>query len=112
MSRHVRVSRNFVNLGKLYSVQPWNTAPSFDSVQVPINFVNLGSLYTRTANQRPPSWAYFDDGSIFIVPRSWLPHDELEKRMNLAAQFVNNPTPKIQVIRQEDPRKKRLILIR
>ncbi|CAO2657240.1 Nn.00g033660.m01.CDS01 [Neocucurbitaria sp. VM-36] len=111
MSRHVRVSGNFVNLGKLYSLQPWYTVPSLGSVQVPINSVNLGSLYTRAANQRPPSWAYFHDGSIFIVPRSWFPHDKLEKHMNLAAQFIDNPTPKIQAIRQEDPRKKRLILI-
>ncbi|KAF1841602.1 uncharacterized protein K460DRAFT_358334 [Cucurbitaria berberidis CBS 394.84] len=75
------------------------------------NFVNLGNLYTRIKVPRPPGWAYFDDGSIFIVPYGWLPHHGFEKRMSLAASFISSPSPKIQAIRQEDPLRSRLILI-
>ncbi|KAJ4374257.1 hypothetical protein N0V83_002998 [Neocucurbitaria cava] len=112
MSRHVSVSRNFVNLGKLYGFHNGDVVPYIRSAQVPINFVNLGNLYSPTKNQWPPSWAYFEDGSVCIFPYKWLPHGEVERRMNLAAQFVNNPTPKIQVIRQQDPQRGRLILIK
>lgn len=112
MSRHVSVSRNFVNLGKLYGLHNGDVVPYIRSAQVPINFVNLGNLYSPTKNQWPPSWAYFEDGSVCIFPYKWLPHDEVERRMNLAAQFVNNPTPKIQAIRQQDPQRGRLVLIK
>lgn len=107
----VRACRNFVNLGRLYSVPPWRTAKSYDVQPVKGNFVNLGNLYRRVKNSSPPSWAYFDDGSVFIVPYGWLPHHVLEKRMNIATHFVNSPSPNLQEVRQKDAQRKRLILI-
>ena len=110
---HVRVSRNFVNLGKLYSVPAWGPAAPFGSKHVQNNAVNLGDLYTphKEASRPPGGWAYFEDGSVFVVPYGFS-HDVLEKRMNLAARFVNSPSPKIQATRQKDPQQKRLIVIR
>ena len=112
MSRYVRVSKNYVNLGRLYSIPPWGTGASLGPNKPSNNTLNLGNLYADAKHRRPPGWAYFDDGSIFITPSGWLPHHILEERMQIAAHFVNQPSPKLQAIRQQDPHKKRLILIR
>lgn len=75
------------------------------------SFVNLGSLYTSPKHKRPASWAYFDDGSVFVDPFGWVSHDKLQQRMKIVAQFVQTPSPTMQAIRREDPRRQRLILV-
>ncbi|KAF1947350.1 hypothetical protein EJ02DRAFT_365678 [Clathrospora elynae] len=106
-----RAHNNFVNLGRLYSVPPWGTVPIYGLTKPQNNFVNLGNLYAHTKNRKPPGWAYFDDGSVFIAPYGWFPHDVFERRMKIAARFVSDPTPKLQETRRENPHKKRFIII-
>ncbi|KAI4956101.1 hypothetical protein J4E91_000311 [Alternaria rosae] len=106
-----RAYGNYVNLGSLYSVPPWGTVPPFGLSRPQHNSVNLGSLYARSKSKFPTGWAYFEDGSVFILPFAWLPHDAFEARMKIAAQFVSGPTPKMQEMRRESPHRKRFIII-
>lgn len=107
-----RAYGNYVNLGSLYSVPPWGTVPPFGLSRPQHNSVNLGSLYARSKSKFPTGWAYFEDGSVFILPFAWLPHDAFEARMRIAAQFVSGPTPRMQEIRRESPHRKRFIIIK
>ncbi|KAG9189608.1 hypothetical protein G6011_06476 [Alternaria panax] len=106
-----RAHSNFVNLGRLYSISPLASVPSPPLVRPRYNRVNLGTLYARSKSKYPVGYAYFEDGSIFILPSCWLPHEAFEARMKIAAQFVSGPTPKMQAIRREDPHRKRFIII-
>ena len=114
MTSYVPSWRNFVNLGNLYSVRPWENVTAKDFPTISHNSVNLGRLYApvRLTKKRPLGWGYFDDGSVFIAPRTYMNHDAFEARMKLAAHFVSSPSPKLQAIRQEDVHRKRLIVIR
>ncbi|KAI2478663.1 hypothetical protein Ptr902_09629 [Pyrenophora tritici-repentis] len=105
-----RAYRNYVNLGRLYSMPPYAITPSRGLVRSR-NTVNLGNLYASSRSLTPPGWAYFDDGSVFILPARWLPHDVFEARMKIAAHFVSEPTPKMQEMRHNDQRRKRCIII-
>jgi hypothetical protein len=107
-----RAYGNYVNLGGLYSIPPWGTVPSFGLTRPQSNTVNLGTLYARSKFKYPTGWAYFEDGSVFILPFAWLPHDAFEARMKIAAHFVSGPTPKMQEIRRENPHRKRFIIIK
>ncbi|KAH3949025.1 hypothetical protein HBI70_124770 [Parastagonospora nodorum] len=84
-----------------------------DYVRAASVFVNLGKLFstTRLTKKRPTSWAYFDDGSIFIVPYTYLDHDAFELRMKVIAPFISAPTLRMQANRQSDALKKRLVVI-
>jgi hypothetical protein len=77
-------------------------------------FVNLGKLFstTRLIKKRPTSWAYFDDGSIFVVPYTYLDHDAFELRMKVIAPLISAPTLRMQANRQSDALKKRLVVIK
>ncbi|KAI4670319.1 uncharacterized protein J4E79_000600 [Alternaria viburni] len=103
--------RAYGNLGSLYSISPPGAVPSFGLTRPQYNSVNLGSLYARSKSKFPTGWAYFEDGSVFILPFAWFPHDTFEARMKIAAQFVSGPTPKMQEIRRENPHMKRFIII-
>lgn len=81
-------------------------------VPVPRNFVNLGNLYSWWLPVRPPGWAYFEDGSIFIAPFGHLDHDSFETRMKVAANIVSAPTSNMRAIRQKYPLEKRFIVIK
>jgi hypothetical protein len=105
-----RASRNYVNLGNLYSIPQHVLMRPFSPVEP--NMVNLGNLYTPSKDKRPPGWAYFDDGSVFILPYGWFSHDAFEARMKIAAYFVNGPTPKMQEMRRENVHRKRFIIIK
>jgi hypothetical protein len=87
MKHHVEVSRNFVNLGNLYG----------------------GFLPTK---KRPCGWGYFADGSMFIVPHGYLSHAAFELRMKVAAHVVSAPTPKMRAMSQNDPLRRRLVVIK
>jgi hypothetical protein len=87
MTRHVRFSKNFVNLGNLYS----SFLPS---------------------RKRPSGWGYLDDGSIFIMPNGYLDHAAFEMRMKVTAHFISAPTPQMRTIRQSDPHKERFVVIK
>lgn len=102
---------NLVNLGSLYSVPPRGSVASLGLARSLYNSVNLGGLYARSKRKYPTGYAYFEDGSVFIHPQLWLPHDALEARMKIAAHFVNGPTPKMQAIRKQDPHRTRFIII-
>jgi hypothetical protein len=102
---------NFVNLGRLYSIPPWGSVPPFGLARPQYNSVNLGTLYARSKSKNPVGYAYFGDGSVFILPFAWLPHDAFEARMKIAAQFVNGPTPKMREIRKDNPHMGRFIII-
>jgi hypothetical protein len=102
--------RNFVNLGSLYSIPQHAVLPRFGLRES--NTVNLGNLYAPSKDKRPPGWAYFEDGSVFILPFGWAAHDAFEARMKIAAHFVNGPTPKMQDTRREDVHRKRFIVIK
>lgn len=104
--------RAYGNLGSLYSIPPPGAGPSFGLTRPQYNSVNLGSLYARSKHKFPTGWAYFEDGSVFILPFAWFPHDTFEARMKIAAQFVSGPTPKMQEIRRENPHMKRFIIIK
>jgi hypothetical protein len=108
----LRAHNNYVNLGRLYSIPPWGTVPPYGLIRPQNNFVNLGNLYSRSTSKYPPGWAYFDDGSVFILPSGWCPHDAFEARMKIAAHFVSSPTPKMQQTRAKNPHMKRLIVIK
>ncbi|CAE7206934.1 hypothetical protein PTTW11_09630 [Pyrenophora teres f. teres] len=105
-----RAYRNYVNLGRLYSIPPCAITPSHGLV-TSRNTVNLGSLYAPSRSLTPPGWAYFDDGSVFILPAGWFPHHVFEARMKIAAHFVSEPTPKMQELRQNGQHRKRCIII-
>lgn len=85
-----------------------------DYVRAASVFVNLGKLYStaRLIRKRPPSWAYFDDGSIFIMPYTYLDHDAFELRMKVIAPFVSAPALRMQANRQSDALRKRLVVIK
>ncbi|KAF2691735.1 hypothetical protein K458DRAFT_381577 [Lentithecium fluviatile CBS 122367] len=106
MASFVRMSKNFVNLGTLYSPlyanPPWR--PSGTKV-------NLGNLYTAQFYQRRTGFGYFEDGSIFINPRGYAEHDAFEAEMKLLLPFVRGPSPKLEQIRQSSDERKRLIVI-
>ncbi|KAH7406147.1 hypothetical protein DE146DRAFT_435225 [Phaeosphaeria sp. MPI-PUGE-AT-0046c] len=87
MTHFVRPSRNFVNLGNLYQVAPLTTGDS--------------------------CWAYFDDGSLFIVPRGGYPnHENLEVRMKIAAHLRTYPGDRLhsRTMRHEGPQRKRFVI--
>jgi len=77
-------------------------------------FVNLGKLYnaTRIIGKRPSGWAYFDDGSVFIMPYTYLDHDAFELRMKGIAPFVSAPTLRMQAKRPSDALRKRFVIIK
>lgn len=106
-----RAYRNFVNLGRLYSIPPWGSVPPFGLARPQHNSVNLGALYARSKSKNPIGYAYFEDGSVFILPFAWLPHDAFEARMKIAAQFVSGPTPKMREIRKTNRQMERFIII-
>jgi hypothetical protein len=105
-----RASRNYVNLGTLYSIPQHVLMRPFGVVEP--SHVNLGNLYVPIKDKRPPGWAYFDDGSVFILPYGWFSHDAFEARMKIAAHFVNGPTPKMQEKKQKNNLWKRFIIIK
>jgi hypothetical protein len=79
-----RPSRNFVNLGTLYE--------SSFYVRPSRNFVNLGGFYANSLSleaRNSSGHGYFDDGSMFIAPSSYLRHDVFETRMKIAAQLLS-----------------------
>lgn len=90
---------------------PCRITPSRSLVR-PHNSVNLGSLYAPSRSKEPPGWAYFDDGSVFILPFGWFPHHAFEAQMKIAAHFVSEPTPKMQEIGQRNPHQRRYIVIK
>jgi len=102
MAGFVRMSKNFVNLGRLYSSPPWGG---------PRNAVNLGNLYTTSSPKRPIGFAYFEDGSVFIKARAYAELDTFEAEMNLLQPFVRGPSPKLDQIRQTNAERQRLIVI-
>lgn len=107
-----RAYGNYVNLGKLYSIPPWGIVPPYGLVRPQSNSVNLGNLYSRAQSKRPSGWAYFEDGSVFILPFGWCAHDVFESRMKIAAHFVNGPTPRMQQVRAKNSDMKRFIVIK
>ncbi|KAF9699189.1 hypothetical protein EKO04_002986 [Ascochyta lentis] len=104
-SKLARVSRtgfvqNFLNLGNLYSLQPWQEslrwrlAPKRRVDGSPQHGVNLGNLYRTTFEAeylQPRGWAYFEDGSIFVA-RHFYDHHKFQQLMNIAAHFVRDPS--------------------
>jgi hypothetical protein len=100
--------RNYVNLGRLYSVPQWRIGEE----KPRDNHVNLGNLYKTPKRRMPPGWAYFDDGSVFVVPGKWIPDVSIEARMKIAAHIINDPTPKMQEIAFQGPYKRRYIVIK
>ncbi|USP82453.1 hypothetical protein yc1106_09727 [Curvularia clavata] len=106
-----RVHGNYVNLGRLYSIPPWGTVPPYGLAGPQKNPVNLGNLYSNSQSKYPSGWAYFEDGSIFILPQGWCSHDTLEARMKILAHFVRSPTPKMQQIRATRTPMKRFVII-
>ncbi|KAJ4286103.1 hypothetical protein N0V90_013452 [Kalmusia sp. IMI 367209] len=117
MTNHVRVSRNTVNLGNLYGqslyVQPLKRRPSHGQPwrRPPQNSVNLGKLFAQPRCKQPPSWAYFEDGSVYLEQRRYMDHNELEAEMRLLQSFVRQPTPDLVQTRYENPKLKRRILL-
>jgi hypothetical protein len=109
---YVRIWRNFVNLGNLYSVPPWGPVPTLALSHVQNNGVNLGDLYTNPKRRRPYGWAYFEDGSIFILRAGWLSHDKFEERMRIVARFLHDPWPRLKALQEQNAMEKRLILIK
>ncbi|XP_014551586.1 hypothetical protein COCVIDRAFT_42137 [Bipolaris victoriae FI3] len=106
-----RAYGNYVNLGKLYSIPPWGIVPPYGLVRPQSNSVNLGNLYSRAQSKRPSGWAYFEDGSVFILPFGWCAHNVFESRMKIAAHFVNGPTPRMQQVRAKNSDMKRFVVI-
>jgi hypothetical protein len=102
---------NYVNLGNLYSIPPWGRVPPFGLTTQQYNSVNLGNLYARKS-KFPTGWAYFEDGSVFLLPFVWLPHEAFEARMKIAAHFISGPTPRMQEMRRENPHNTRFIIIK
>jgi hypothetical protein len=83
-------------------------------VRVSSNFVNLGNLYGSflPTKKRPSGWGYFEDGSIFIAPHGYLNHAAFEMRMKVTAHVVAAPTAKMQAMGQNDPYRKRFVVIK
>jgi hypothetical protein len=122
-----RTAMNFT----LYSKKPWSTVklrafkistpPHNSEAQAepgvlgvstpPHHSVNLGDFY-KIRRQPLDGWAYLDDGSVFLSPSGWTEHDVLQARLRLAAQYVRDPTPQSQVIRRNDPDRRRLLVIK
>jgi hypothetical protein len=113
MAYHVRSYKNYVNLGNLYSAKPWHDVTYLTAWKTPRNAVNLGRLYApaRTLRESPAGWGYFEDGSVFLVPRFYLNHDAFETRMRMASYFVSDPPPELKTRRQIDPLMQRLVVI-
>ncbi|KAH7078882.1 hypothetical protein BKA63DRAFT_563550 [Paraphoma chrysanthemicola] len=113
MKGHVRSSLNYVNLGKFYSVPPWSDPFRTQPPLIPRNHVNLGRLYEHTfvSKKWPPGWAYFHDGSVFVAPAESMDHEAFETRMRTVEHFVREPSPALLAIRQDNPSRKRLIVI-
>ena len=91
--------QNFVSLGNLYSLQPWETSPRFrfaskyNVAGLPRHRVNLGRWYRTTNNLEylQPRGAYFEDGSMFVARHSY-DYCDFQGIMNLAAYFVRDPS--------------------
>lgn len=78
------------------------------------NYVNLGNLYQfKYLHKSTPGWAYFEDGSMFIVPRDYVQHKILEARMNIVAHLVSNPRGKLhaQLRQHEDSTNSRFVVV-
>jgi hypothetical protein len=100
MTFHVRPSKNFANLGTLYQ--------KILHVRHSNNHVNLGNLYLNIPFL---GHGYFDDGSVFIAPRSYLRHDIFEARMKIAAQLLSTPVRQITAMEDKRSHGKRVIVV-
>jgi hypothetical protein len=116
------MSKNYVNLGRLYSVSPWarpniiakpNLGTSYNNSSrlSPQNTVNLGNLYTHSPYNTSSGYGYFEDGSICISGRAYEEHDAFEAEMKLLQPFVQGPSPKLQQVRKTHAERQRLIVI-
>ncbi|KAF2856984.1 hypothetical protein T440DRAFT_15161 [Plenodomus tracheiphilus IPT5] len=86
----LRMRRNLVNLGRLYS-----SPQGIDAAQ---GLKTFGPSLSNIIGNTPsgPGWAYFEDGSVYISSHPWLSHSLFEARMKLTAPFclqgINNST--------------------
>jgi hypothetical protein len=107
MWTHVSPSRNFVNLGNLYSHPQWA-----GHVRPSKNFVNLGILNQHSHLKKPPAgYGYFDDGSIYIASCPYLEQDVFEARMKIVTQLFSTPAHNIAAIKAKRLHGKRVIVI-
>jgi hypothetical protein len=129
MWTHVSPSRNFVNLGTLYSHAQW-----MGLVHSSRNFVNLGTLYSLPpwavpvhssendvnvcifnkyyeSKKAPLGYGYFDDGSMYIASCAYLEHDVFEARMKIVTQLFSTSVHNIWAIEAKRSHGKRVIVI-
>lgn len=111
MASYVRMSRNFVNLGKLYSLQPGSRKSTCKATN-PLYRPGPPYVKRRPRFQAALGWAYFEDGSVFINAYPKLSYDPFEAEMNRLLPFILQPSPSLAQIRQEDPEQRRLITMR
>src|SRR5690242_12357481 len=103
---------NFVNLGRLYSLPQGQTAfnhqriPHFArSPSQPKPFyggVNTGGLYRRDYPSpflEPRSWAYLEDGSVFIARETYSHHD-LQQILRVLDHYVRNPSDEMRALQK------------
>jgi hypothetical protein len=111
--------KNYVNLGRFYSIPPWrtpktisvrNTSYNNRSGLSTQNTVNLGNLYTHSPRLRSSGYAFFEDGSIWISGREYEEHDVFEAEMKLLQPFVRGPSPKLEQVRKTYAERQRLIV--
>ncbi|KAF2632682.1 hypothetical protein BU25DRAFT_80275 [Macroventuria anomochaeta] len=113
--------RNFVNLGRLYSLSQKEKMemdrlprlPKGRYTGFPRHGVNLGNLFRGTTiydYMQPPGWAYFEDGSIFVA-RARYDHHDMQQIMNFAAFFLRDPSNGKRALRKEHTGQTQLILL-
>ncbi|KAJ4984290.1 hypothetical protein SVAN01_10195 [Stagonosporopsis vannaccii] len=116
---------NFVNLGSLYSLPQGLEAFSHQRIpsflrprSQPKPFyggVNLGGFYKR--NHPPPfveprSWAYLEDGSVFVARETYNHHD-LQQVLRIVDHFVRNPSGEMRALQKNrtDDRQTQMVLL-
>jgi hypothetical protein len=105
--RHVRPSRNFVNLGTLYTHPQWTGLVRPSDISVDLD--TLDNYYE--SQKAPLGYGYFDDGSMYIAACAYLEHDVFEARMKIVTQLFSTSAHNIQAIEAKRLHGKRVIVI-